>query len=89
MAGGKDIKGIINFLSFISVGLIGVTLLLGKIGILPGISGALIIVANVLAYIITAIAAFCYVRNKKNVWVWIVYIVSIVLIVISYIINIG
>lgn len=89
MAGGKDIKGIINFLSFISVGLIGVTLLLGKIGILPGISGALIIVANVLAYIITAIAAFYYVRSKKNVWVWIVYIVSIVLIVISYIINIG
>ena len=85
----KDIKGIINFLSFISVGLIGVTLLLGKLGIFQGIGGALITVANVLAYIITAIAAFYYVRNKKNVWVWIVYVVSIVLIVISYIINIG
>lgn len=86
---GKDIKGIINFLSFVSVGLIGVTLLLSKLGLFSGIASALIIVANVLAYIITAIAAFYYVRSKKNVWVWIVYIVSIVLIVISYIINIG
>lgn len=81
----KDFKGIINLLAFVAVGLIGVTLLLNSIGILGEISGAFTMVANILAYIITAIAAFYYVRNKKNVWVWIIYVVALVLIVISYI----
>ena len=82
----KDFRSLLNLLAFIAIGLVGVALLLSKVGLGGEISSALTLVANLLAYIITAVAAFYFVRNKNNVWLWVVYAVALVLIVISYII---
>lgn len=82
----KDFKGIINFFAFVAIALVGVALLLANIGLNGNISSALTLVANLLAYFITAIAGFYFVKNKNNVWYWVIYAVAIVLIVISYII---
>ena len=83
----KDFKGLINLLAFVAIAMVGIALLVSKIlGGAGGVAGALILIANVLAYIITAVAAFYFVKNKNNVWIWVVYAVALVLIVISYII---
>ena len=82
----KDFKGLLNLIAFVAIGLVGVTLILSEIGLSGDISNALALVAHVLAYLITAIAGFYYVKNKNNIWVWIIYAVSIVLIILSYVI---
>lgn len=82
----KDFKGIINFFAFVAIVLVGVALLLANIGLNGDVSNALTLVANLLAYLITAIAGFYFVKNKNNVWCWVVYAVALILIIISYII---
>ena len=82
----KDFKGLLNLIAFVAIGLVGLTLILSKVGVFGEITGAITTVAHVLAYLITAIAGFYYVKNKNNIWVWIIYAVSIVLIILSYVI---
>lgn len=81
----KEFKNLLNILAFIAIGLVGVSLLLANVGLGGEISAALTMIANILAYIITAIAAFFYIKNKRSIVLWIIYAVSVVLIVISYI----
>ena len=77
----------VNLLAFIAVILIGVSLILSRIHVFGQVAGAFLIIANVIAYSVVAIVSFFYIANKKNIWLWIVWVVSIVLIVISYIIR--
>ncbi len=81
-----DFGKFLNILAYISIVLVAVALVLSKIlgwakaG--QDIASAMQLVANILAYFITAIAAFYYVRSKKNIWFTIVYIVCLVLIIV-------
>ena len=81
-----DFGKFLNILAYVSIVLVAVALVISKIlgwakaG--EDIASAMQLVANILAYFITAIAAFYYVRNKKNVWVTVVYIVSLILIIV-------
>ncbi len=84
----KSVKSsgwLMNLCAFIAVILIGVSLILSKLNILGQVSGAFLIIANVVSYIVVSVISFFYVANKKNVWLWIVWIVSIVLIVLYYV----
>ena len=81
MANGK-MKNFMNITAFASVALIGVTLLLNFFGIGGNIFST---IGNCLAYIITAVVAWFYVKNKKNVWIYVIYFVSIVLILVAVI----
>lgn len=69
-----------NLLAFIAVIGVAVALTVGKI--FPQLGGALQIVAQFIAYIVTAISAFYYIRPKKNIVYLISYIVACVLIVV-------
>lgn len=81
-----DFGKFLNILAYISIVLVAVALVLAKVlgwakaG--QDIASAMRLVANVIAYLITAIAAFYYVRSKKNIWFTIVYIVALVLIIV-------
>jgi len=81
----RDWRKIMNLFAYIATVMIGVCLLLSKLGILSGIADALRVIALVIAYIIVAIGGWFYIANKKNVWLWVVYFVSLVLIIVSYI----
>jgi len=78
---------ILHFLSFVAVILIGVSLLLSKIHALGDVAHAFLVIANAIAYLIVAVTSVIYVSKKKNIWLWIVWTIAIVLIVISYVIK--
>ena len=79
---------LINLISFAAVICIGVALILSKIGALGAVAGALLTIAQTIAYIVVSVVSFFYVYRKRNVWIWLVWAVSIVLIVLSYVIVI-
>lgn len=83
--GGRDWRVFVNALAFVSVVLIGIALILVKIFGAGSVSATIQNVANALAYIVTAIAGFFYVKNKKETWMWIAYLVGLVMIVIGFI----
>ena len=80
-----DFGKFLNLLAFIGIIMVAVALLIAKIASwINGSSGgslvsALSLVANFIAYLITAIAAFYYVRSKKNIWISIVFIVALII----------
>lgn len=85
---GKTVKSagwLTNLISFVAVICIGVALILGKIGFLSEIAGALLMIAQTIAYIVVTIVSFFYVYRKRNVWIWIAWAVAVVLIVLYYV----
>lgn len=86
---GKTVKSagwLTNLISFVAVICIGVALILGKIGFLSDIAGALLTIAQTIAYIVVTIVSFFYVYRKRNVWTWVAWSVAVVLIVLYYVI---
>jgi len=80
----KDWRAFLNVLAFASVALIGVSLFVSML--FNGSLGILTTIGQVFAYLITTIAAWYFVSNKKNVWLWVTYFVSIALIIISIVV---
>jgi len=76
---------LVNLISFVAVICIGVALMLSKIGALGSIAGALMTIAQTVAYLVVSIVSFFYVSRRKNIWIWVAWIVSIVLIVLSFV----
>ena len=82
----RDWRKMMNLLAYVSVCIIGVCLLLSSLKIDGQIVNAFRLVGNTIAYCIVAIGGWFYIRNRKNVWVWVVYFVALVMIIISYLI---
>ena len=77
---------ILSFIAF--VGLIMVAIVLILQNILSGeLIGALRTVGESIAYFITAIYAFFYVRSKRNVWWYIAYTVAVILVIIFMVLR--
>jgi len=87
MENKKSAGWLLHFLAFVSVILIGVSLLLSKIHAFGDVAAAFLVIANAIAYSLVAITSFAYVAKKKNIWLWIVWGIAIVLIIISYVIK--
>ncbi len=81
----KSSGWLINLSAFVAVILIGLSLILSKIGALGSVANAFLVIANVIAYLVVSVVSFFYVANKKNVWLWVVWIISIVLIILFYV----
>ena len=78
-------KQIVNFMAYISVALIAVVLVVGKLLdwlVNANILNLLNLIAQIIAYIITAVYAFCFAKSKRNIGWMIAYIVFIVLILV-------
>ena len=73
-------RGFIYFLSFIAIILVALSLTIA--GIFPKISGALNLVAEIVAYTITGSLAFNYAKYKSYWLFYVFWIIAIVLIVV-------
>jgi hypothetical protein len=73
-------RKVFNISAFVAVICIALALILRKVGLSGSVINALELIANAIAYLITAISAFFYVRSRKAIWVWIVYFVAVILI---------
>lgn len=87
MENKKSAGWLLHFMSFVAVVLIGVSLMLSKIHAMGDVAKAFLVIANAIAYSIVSITSVIYVSKKKNIWLWLVWGVAIVLIIISYVIK--
>ncbi len=88
MSNSKAVKSsgwFINLAAFIAVIFIGVSLILTKVGLSGKISGALSTLAQALSYLILIVISCFYVNKRRNVWLWVTWAVSVVLIVLYFI----
>lgn len=91
MKGELNSKRFFNMLAFISLAISGVVLVLTKVLTACGITWAglaiLDTVAYMLGFVVTAVAAFHYVRTKQSVVYTIIYIIAVLLVVVPLFIN--
>ena len=84
-------KQFINFMAYLAVAFIAVALILGKIlsavGLSSSIIGALNLLAQVIAYTITAVFAFFYAKSRKHIAWMICYVIFVIAIIIFFILG--
>ncbi|MBR6778994.1 MAG: hypothetical protein IKM43_02445 [Clostridia bacterium] len=83
-------KQVVNFLAYISIAFIALALILGKLLgwlINPNVLNALNLIAQIIAYTITAIYAFSFAKGKKSKGWMIAYVIFVILIVVFTILN--
>jgi len=81
----KSSGWLINLSAFIAVILVGVSLIFSRFKFSGKITMALTTIAQAISYLILIVVSFFYVRNRRNVWLWVTWAVSVVLIVIYFI----
>jgi hypothetical protein len=85
-------KGFVNFLAYISIAFIAVALILGKIFSafpkLATVTSALSLIAQVIAYAITAVYAFYFAKSKKHITWMICYILFVIAIIVFLVLGI-
>lgn len=85
-------KGFVNFMAYIAIAFIAVALILGKIfsavGLSSTIIGALNLIAQVIAYAITAVFAFYYAKSRKHIAWMICYVVFVVAIIVFLVLGV-
>lgn len=85
-------KGFVNFMAYLAIAFIAVALILGKIlgavGLSSTVVGALNLVAQIIAYAITAVFAFYYAKSRKHIAWMICYVVFVVAIIIFLVLGI-
>jgi len=84
-------KSIVSFLSYIAIAFIAVALILGKIlgavGLSSTVVGALNLIAQIIAYAITAVYAFAYAKSRKSMGWMVAYIIFVVAIIIFLVLG--
>ncbi len=74
-------RGVVNLVAYVAIVCVGIALLIGKLG--GGkLAAAFGTVAQILAYIVTAIAAAFFAWYKRHWAWWLVWVICVVLIVV-------
>ncbi len=85
-------KGFVNFMAYIAIAFIAVALILGKIFAAVGLSstviGALNLIAQIIAYTITAVFAFYYAKSRKHIAWMICYILFVIAIIVFLVLGV-
>ena len=78
---------VFDFIAFVGLCLVAVVLVLQNILKANGdVVNALRLIGSCIAYLVTAVSAFFYVRSKRNVWWYVAYAVAVVLIIVFIIV---
>ncbi len=76
---------LMSLLAFAAVCFGGISLLLIKvlawIGVSASVCGALQKIANCLGWIVLCVLSFNYIRHRRKIWLWVVWAISLVMIV--------
>ncbi len=80
---------VLNILAYVAVCFGGVALFVAMILSKCGVSLSLIPImqriANAIAWLVVSILSFKFIKNRKKLWMWIVWTIAVVMIVISII----
>ena len=84
-------KGIVNFLAYIAIAFVAVALVLARIfswvGLSSNLIGAMTLIAQIIAYAITAVFAFYYAKSRKSIGWMIAFIIFVIIIIVFLILN--
>ena len=84
-------KQFVSLLSYIAIAFIAIALILGKIlsavGLSSSVIGALNLIAQIIAYAITAVYAFAYAKSKRNIGWMIAYIIFVIAIIVFLVLG--
>ncbi len=84
-------KGFVNFLSYIAIAFVAVALVLAKIfdtfQLSSNLINAMTLIAQIIAYAITAVFAFYYAKSRKSIGWMIAYVVFVIIIVVFLVLN--
>ena len=84
-------KQFVNLMAYIAIAFIAIALILGKIlsavGLSSTVIGALNLIAQVIAYTITAVYAFFYAKAKRHIGWMIAYIVFVIAIIVFLVLG--
>ena len=80
-----NFRNFLNLIAYVAIFCIGAALLIGKLGV-GSLAGAFRTVAEVLAYIVTAVSAFYFAANRRHWAYYLIWVVCVVLIVVLIII---
>lgn len=86
MADNGNFKKFLNLVAFIGIVAVAVALLIGLIFGESEVASAFKLVAQCIAYLVTAIYAFFYIKQERNTVLTIVYVVAVIAIVVLLII---
>lgn len=82
MASKKSRASLMDMLSFIAVIVGGIGLVVSKL--LTGkIVAILSTVSNMVGWFVLCLLSFNYIKNRKNIWMWLVWGVAVIMIVLS------
>ncbi len=84
-------KSFVNFLAYFAVAFIAVALILNKIfsgfSKLATVAGVLTLIAQIVAYTITAVYAFYFAKSKKHIGWMIAYVIFVIAIIVFLILG--
>ena len=84
-------KQFVNFLAYIAIAFVAVALLLAKVfsalNVSSNLIGAFKLIAEVIAYAITAVFAFYYAKSRRHIGWMIAYIVFVIVIIVFLVLN--
>lgn len=84
-------KSVVNFLSYIAIAFVAIALVLAKvfdwIGGMNQVVSAMTLIAQIIAYAITAVFAFFYAKNRKKMGWMIAYVIFVVIIIVFLILG--
>lgn len=84
-------KKFMSILAFLGLCFVAFALLLarilGAIGVSASVTNAMLSVGECLAYIVTMVYAFNFVKGKRSPWWWVAYWVSVVVILLLVILQ--
>ncbi len=84
-------KQFVNFMAYLAIAFIAVALILGKIlsavGLSSTVVGALNLLAQIIAYTITAVFAFFYAKSKRHIAWMICYIIFVIAILVFLVLG--
>lgn len=80
---------VMSVLSYVAVCVGGVALfvafVLGKCGISASFLGVLQAVANAIGWAVLCVMSFNYIKRRRKIWMWVVWVIAVVMIIIGII----
>ena len=83
----NNLSKLLNCVAFVGLIMVAIVLIFQQFNFSGSVFNALRTVGEAIAYLITAICAFFYVRSKRNIWWYVAYTVAVVLVIIFMIIR--
>lgn len=90
-SGSKSVSAsyLLNILAYVAVCFGGVALFVAMILSKAGVSISIIPIiqklANAIAWVVVSILSFRFIKNRKKIWMWVVWTIAVIMIIIGII----